>query len=147
MGFRSFLSGLTIGNIRAAALTQSFYRIGFANIRQVIMKNPNNDMRYKKIIGIAMIASAIIGSACSGNKNIANSNIEDAFVTVKDGEFYIGDSVYRYVCTNFWYGAILASAGKGGNRERLARELDTLQAIGINNLRILVGGDGDEGLA
>ncbi len=105
-------------------------------------------MRYKQLIGAVLIAAAIIGSACSGNKKNDEANAKnDAFVTVKDGEFYIGDSVYRYVGTNFWYGAILASEGKGGDRERLARELDTLQSIGINNLRILVGGDGEEGLA
>jgi len=69
---------------------------------------------------------------------------EPRFVTVADGEFYIGDSVYRYVGTNFWYGAILASEGRGGDRERLARELDLLQQTGIDNLRVLVGGDGEE---
>ena len=65
------------------------------------------------------------------------------FVTVKDGRFYIGDKEYRYIGTNFWYGAILASEGQGGNRERLAKELDFMQEIGINNVRVLVGGDGD----
>ncbi|MDE6042705.1 MAG: cellulase family glycosylhydrolase [Muribaculaceae bacterium] len=66
------------------------------------------------------------------------------FVSVADGEFMIGDSVYRYVGTNFWYGAILASTGRGGDRERLTRELDLLQATGIDNVRVLVGGDGAE---
>ena len=66
------------------------------------------------------------------------------FVAVADGEFMIGDSVYRYVGTNFWYGAILASTGRGGDRERLTRELDLLQATGIDNVRVLVGGDGAE---
>lgn len=55
--------------------------------------------------------------------------------------------VYRYVGTNFWYGAILGSEGRGGDRARLARELDSLKALGMDNLRILVGGDGPEGLA
>ena len=52
--------------------------------------------------------------------------------------------VYRYVGANFWYGAILASEGRGGDRARLARELDLLQSIGVDNLRVLVGGDGEE---
>lgn len=55
------------------------------------------------------------------------------------------DSTY-YVGTNFWYGAILASQGVGGDRERLAAELDSLQAYGINNLRVLVGADGLPGV-
>ena len=58
----------------------------------------------------------------------------------------IGDSVYRYIGTNFWYGAILGSEGRGGNRERLKAELDLLQDAGINNLRVLVGGDGEENI-
>lgn len=66
------------------------------------------------------------------------------FVRVENGEFMIGDSVYRYVGTNFWYGSILGSKGRGGNRERLQKELDLLQATGIDNIRILVGGDGEE---
>lgn len=56
----------------------------------------------------------------------------------------VGDSVYRYVGANLWYGAILASTGRGGDRERLESELDALQRIGVKNLRVLVGGDGAE---
>lgn len=89
------------------------------------------------------ILMTILG-ACSGGGDKASHS---PFVTVRDGNFYIGDSVYRYIGTNFWYGTILASEGRGGDRERLARELDSLQSLGIDNLRILVGGDGAEGLA
>ena len=53
---------------------------------------------------------------------------------------------YYYIGTNFWYGAILGSQGQGGNRERLLRELDYLKALGINNLRVLVGADGKDGI-
>ena len=69
------------------------------------------------------------------------------FVEVRDGRFYIGDSEYRYVGTNFWYGAILASEGRGGDRRRLRKELDLMQKVGIDNVRVLIGGDGREGLA
>ncbi len=95
---------------------------------------------------------SLLGSAffsCSGGtgNSSASAEADTAFVTVRGGQFYIGDSAYRYVGTNFWYGAILASEGRGGNRERLARELDSLQQLGVSNLRILAGGDGREGLA
>ncbi|MDE5846525.1 MAG: beta-galactosidase [Muribaculaceae bacterium] len=103
-------------------------------------------MKHLNLIGIAVMATAILSSACTGGKKTIEQEPYNPFVTVKEGEFYIGDSVYRYVGSNFWYGVILASEGRGGDRKRLARELDTLQAIGINNLRILVGGDGAEGL-
>lgn len=51
-----------------------------------------------------------------------------------------------FVGTNFWYGAILGSTGEGGDRDRLARELDYLQSIGVTNLRVLVGADGMPGV-
>lgn len=102
----------------------------------------------KRVFGIMALVAVLGISACGTQKDkeVTDDN-NNGFVTVKDGEFYIGDSVYRYVGTNFWYGSILASEGRGGDRERLARELDTLQSMGVNNLRILVGGDGEEGLA
>ena len=68
------------------------------------------------------------------------------FVRVENGHFMIGDSVYKFIGTNFWYGAILGSEGRGGDRDRLHKELDLLQENGINNLRILVGGDGEENI-
>ena len=92
-----------------------------------------------------LFAAAVATGACSGQKE--DTAEASPYVTVRDGEFYIGDTIYRYVGTNFWYGSILASEGRGGDRERLAKELDTLQSIGINNLRVLAGGDGEEGLA
>ena len=61
-------------------------------------------------------------------------------ITVKGTQFYKGDKQYNYVGTNYWYGALLA-AKEGGNRERLAAELDLLKANGIDNLRILVGAE------
>ena len=99
----------------------------------------------KKIFWIIALCAAVGAAACSSAKK--NAAGESDFVTVRDGRFYIGDSAYRFVGTNFWYGPILASEGRGGDRRRLLRELDLLQENGINNLRLLVGGDGDEGLA
>lgn len=69
---------------------------------------------------------------------------DDAFITVRDGRFYRGDSEYRFIGTNFWYGPILASEGQGGDRRRLARELDAMQRLGIRNLRVLVGAEGSD---
>lgn len=63
-------------------------------------------------------------------------------VSVRDGRFYRGDKPYRPVGTNFWCAAILGSEGQGGNRQRLDSELDAMRAVGINNVRVLVGGEG-----
>lgn len=95
--------------------------------------------------GLVFLLGAIGFSACRNTKESKQEN-QGSFARVENGEFYIGDSVYRYVGTNFWYGAILASEGRGGNRERLAKELDLMQSIGIDNIRVLVGADGREGI-
>ena len=67
-------------------------------------------------------------------------------VTVKDGHFDDGGKPVYYIGTNFWYGAILASDGEGSDKARLEKELDSLKAMGITNLRVLVGGDGPDGV-
>ena len=72
---------------------------------------------------------------------------EHSFIKVNaDGQFVRDGKPYYFVGTNFWYGAILGSEGEGGNRERLHKELDFLKCIGINNLRVLVGADGENGI-
>ena len=68
------------------------------------------------------------------------------FVQMKDGHFLRNGKPYYYVGTNFWYGAILGSEGQGGDRQRLVRELDNLKSMGIDNLRILEGFDGEQGV-
>ena len=72
---------------------------------------------------------------------------EHSFIKVNaDGQCVRDGKPYDFVGANFWYGAILGSEGEGGNRERLHKELDFLKSIGINNLRVLVGADGENGI-
>ncbi|MEI5687024.1 glycoside hydrolase 5 family protein [Sphingomonas kyungheensis] len=59
------------------------------------------------------------------------------FVTVDGHRFRRGGKAYRYAGANIWYGAWLGAPTGYGDRARLARELDRLQALGIRNLRIL----------
>lgn len=82
-----------------------------------------------KKLFFAVLGMALLLSSCQHKQQ---------FARMDNDTYYIG--------TNFWYGAILASQGQGGDRERLARELDSLQAYGINNLRVLVGADGLPGV-
>jgi mannan endo-1,4-beta-mannosidase len=67
----------------------------------------------------------------------------DHFVKVRGIQFTIGEKPYYFVGTNLWYGANLGAQTEGGNRERLIRELDLLQSLGINNLRVLGASEGD----
>ncbi|MBE6241202.1 MAG: beta-mannosidase [Bacteroidales bacterium] len=84
---------------------------------------------------------------CSSNVKKTEDSKYRGFVTVQNGEFVRDGEKVTFVGTNFWYGPIIASEGRGGDRDRLHRELDTLKAIGVTNLRILVGSDGPEGVA
>lgn len=77
----------------------------------------------------------------------SNKPMKSSFVEVNnEGQFIRNGKPYYYVGANFWYGAILGSEGEGGNRERLHKELDFLKSIGVNNLRVLVGADGENGV-
>jgi len=93
----------------------------------------------KKIIYLLSFLFCL--SACSGKKEQSSS-----FIRVENGHFTISGQPYYYVGTNYWYGAILGSTGRGGNRERLLRELDFMKQNGVDNLRVLVGADGEEGI-
>ena len=88
-----------------------------------------------KLLAGALLALSV--SACTQ---------DSPFVTVKDGKFIRNGKPYTYVGTNFWYGPILASEGRGGDIDRLRMELDALKELGIDNLRVLVGGDGADGV-
>ena len=94
-------------------------------------------MKLKHLITLLMacITLPMMGQADKGK-----------FVTVENGHFLKDGKPYYYVGTNFWYGAILGSEGQGGDRKRLFKELDYMKKIGIDNLRILVGSDGERGV-
>ena len=95
-------------------------------------------MMKTRILSVLTVVAAGLLCACQAQK--------PSFVEVKDGRFVCEDYPSHYVGTNFWYGAILGSEGVGGDRARLEAELDTLKALGMTNLRVLVGGDGPDGI-
>ncbi|WP_281297845.1 glycoside hydrolase 5 family protein [Flavobacterium limnophilum] len=88
----------------------------------------------KSALQIVLALFCLISSSCQAQK-------QQPKITVKGTQFFKGDKPYSYIGTNFWYGSLLASK-KVGDRKRLLRELDLMQENGIDNLRILVGGDG-----
>jgi mannan endo-1,4-beta-mannosidase len=68
------------------------------------------------------------------------------FVCRSETGFVVDGKPYTFVGANFWYGPVLGSEGQGGDRLRLCRELDALHALGLDNLRVLVGSDGEQGV-
>jgi len=91
----------------------------------------------KKLILIVMTFVTLNGSA-KGTLS---------FAKVVNNHFVVNEQPYYFIGTNFWYGAILGSKGQGGDRDRLIKELDFLKENGLINLRVLIGSDGDNGIA
>ena len=87
------------------------------------------------------IAAALAGIFACQNEKTENS---PEFVTTRDGRFYRGQTEYKFIGANFWFGAVLASEGQGGDRERLQKELDLMQEVGITNVRVLASGEGPD---
>ena len=96
-------------------------------------------MKVLSKLSLAMTLS--LCCACCGNRDAAD------FISVRDGQFVRGDKPYGYyIGTNMWYGPVLASATDAADPDRLAEELDSLKALGITNLRVLLGADGEAGV-
>ena len=93
-----------------------------------------------------LVAVTIVVTAFAACRPKADQQAGSPFVQRDGASFVLNGQEYRYVGTNFWYGAILGSEGQGGDRERLCRELDKLHELGLDNLRILVGSDGERGV-
>ncbi len=94
----------------------------------------NKSMKKNKFQHIAFILALLFFCfSCKTKKE----NVFKGFVKIKDTHFEIDGKPYYFIGTNFWYGINLGSQGTSGDRERLVRELDRLQKLGITNLRIM----------
>lgn len=87
---------------------------------------------------LLLIAVSLLTISCGNNEKNEVKKAHSNFITVKNGVFLNKGEAYRFVGTNFWYGAYLGREGAfGGDRDRLTTELDLLIENGITNLRIL----------
>lgn len=71
----------------------------------------------------------------------ASARPASPFIRVDGPRFRRGDATYPVIGANMWYAAYLGADRPYGDRARLGRELDRLQALGVNNLRILGGSE------
>lgn len=78
-------------------------------------------------VGLALTLSTAISCATDANQ----------FVSVKGMHFEHDGKSYYIAGANMWYGGYLGAPTSVGDRARLIKELDNLQAMGINNLRVL----------
>lgn len=73
---------------------------------------------------------------------VQTAKAQSNFITVEDGLLMNGSEPYFFLGANFWYGMNLGVEGEHGDRERLKRELDHLQSLGVKNLRIMGSSEG-----
>ena len=85
----------------------------------------------------AALALALSVGACHSVKPKETTTTASAFVTVNGKQFMRGDRPYYIAGANMWYGGYLGAPNAVGDRARLAKELDQLKALGVNNLRVL----------
>ena len=64
----------------------------------------------------------------------------EPFVTVKNGQFMLGNTPYRYIGVNYWYAGLEARSAKG--KQRIKEEVAFLAAKGVRNVRVLAGAEG-----
>ena len=115
-----------------------------------------NKTNFYSLLWVKNIIVLLITLTCFSNTLFSNSSLLSSpqgsgsevksFVHMQNGHFVLGGKPYYYIGTNFWYGTILGSKGRGGDRERLLKELDFLKENGLINLRVLIGSDGENGV-
>lgn len=91
-----------------------------------------------KSLAIAILAPLLAAGAC---QSALAADKDSPFISVENGSFTREGAPYCFAGTNLWYGAYLGSDSSDGDRQRLEKELDLLQASGITNLRILGGSE------
>lgn len=84
----------------------------------------------------ALLALLLVLSAGTAGAEARN------FVRVQDGRFMIGERPYHFLGVNFWFGMNLGAEHTSADRERLVRELDHLQRLGVTNLRVMASSEG-----
>ena len=92
--------------------------------------------RRKFLATTGALAGAALLPGCS-----TIGGTQNGFVTREGMKLMRDGTPYRIVGANMWYAAWLGADAPYGNRARLTRELDRLQAAGINNLRIMASGE------
>ena len=100
------------------------------------MSQPISRRNFIKTTALAM---PLIASGCA--HLVTGSKRSDDFVSVRNGRFQLHGRPYYFVGANVWYGCYLSDAALSGGRARFVRELDQLQGLGVNNLRLLAGSE------
>jgi mannan endo-1,4-beta-mannosidase len=103
---------------------------------------PFSRRRFLKTSALALpLAAAGYNGLAAGAESPPRSNTTGDFVRVRNSRFELGGKPYYYVGTNLWFGCYLSDPALPGGRQRMIRELDRLQRIGADNIRLLAGSE------
>ncbi len=86
-------------------------------------------------------SSALLAGSAAFEGVDAAMPAQRPFVTRDGMRLMEGRRRYRFAGANIWYAAFLGADAPFGDRARLGRELDTLKAMGVTNLRVLASGE------
>src|SRR4051812_36267558 len=81
-------------------------------------------------------AALLAGLGSPGLGRTRTRRHPDGFVRRDGTSFRIGANRYHYAGANMWYAAWAGADAPFGNRARLVREFDRLQALGVGNVRV-----------
>ena len=92
---------------------------------------------------LALLSACALG-VCTLGARAQNATALAGFVRVEAGRFVLDGRPYHFSGANLWYGMHLGADAVGGDRARLARELDSLAARGLTNLRVMGAAEGPD---
>jgi len=109
--------------------------------RQIIMSSRHTSRR--DFIKTTALTLPLIAAGCNHlpASSVGTRKTAGDFVAVRDGRFKLQGRPYFYIGANLWYGCYLSDPALPGGRQRLVRELDRLQGIGVTNIRLLAGSE------
>lgn len=93
-----------------------------------------------KNILLILFVTSLVWACKPSNKITTNSITANNFIRINGCKFLKDNQPYFFIGANFWAAMNLGY----DNKERLVRELDKLQNIGINNLRVIALTEGPE---
>lgn len=96
-------------------------------------------MRLDRRSTLAGLGGGIALLGIGGGK--ADAAAGPGFVRREGTRLLRDDGTYRIAGANMWYAAWLGADAPYGDRARLGRELDRLQALGLNSLRIMAAAE------
>lgn len=96
------------------------------------------------LFAITGVSAAVQGQSVRTADSASSPATADQthFVRVRGTDFMVGGEPYHYLGVNLWYAMNLGAPIESGDRDRLGRELDHLDSLGITNLRIMAGTEG-----